>query len=94
MQWIKRGERTGESTVTLLSGATVDQPDGSVLVALWFTRDAWPDQPAQIGVWRTKEGHGFAVSLPAIRATSWPPIYVEPTAASHAEKCAAAVRPT
>jgi hypothetical protein len=58
-QWIKRGQRTGESTITLHSGAAIDQPDGAVLVALWFTLDTRPDQPAQLGVWRIKGPRGY-----------------------------------
>jgi hypothetical protein len=93
-QWIKRGQRTGESSITLHSGAAIDQSDGAMLVALWFTLDARPDQPAQLGVWRIKGPRGFAANLPAMRATTWAPIDADPAAVSHAEECAAADRPT
>jgi hypothetical protein len=52
-----------------------------------FTLDSKPHDPPQTGVWRIKGPETFAVTEPAFRATSWPPIAANENAIQQAETC-------
>jgi hypothetical protein len=89
---IAHGARHGESTLRALAGgATVEQADGSVLVAMRFTLQEWPDGRAETGVWRigphTDQPNVYAVNESATQYSSWPPFPVAQGAVTQARAC-------